>query len=371
MNQAVTRWFRGISGRARALNLGVALALLLTLVGCSAAENDTDGSESGNAGRETTQRTTVATVEETTPTTASAPQGTDEPEDDGDRARRGSSGNVPNGDPESQTQPEPAPQPEPQPEPEQPTGSGEQDSEQEGSGQAAGLASRGQVVTVSRVVDGDTVEVSPAVDGIQDVRLIGVDTPETYGGEEPLGPQASAFTTGALTGKRVALEFDEERVDPYGRALAYVWTSGNAMFNSQLLRRGLAQVATFPPNTEYVSQFESIQRQARAENRGIWSLTLGEQCQLADRGNGIGEGTPGCTGASQPAPQPTGEPAPQQQSPQQQAPAAPAPSGGGDLDCSDFATQREAQTTLDADPSDPNGLDGEGDGVPCESLPGG
>lgn len=364
MNQAVTRWFRGLSGRARALNLGVALALLLTLAGCSAAENDTGGSESGNAGRETTQRTTVATVQETTPApAASAPQGNSEPEDDGDRARRGSSGNVPNGDPESQTQPEPAPKPEPQPEPqlepEQPTGSGEQDSGQEESGQATGLASRGQVVTVSRVVDGDTIEVSPAVDGIQDVRLIGVDTPETYGGEEPLGPQASAFTTGALTGKRVALEFDEERIDPYGRVLAYAWTSGNAMFNSQLLRRGLAQVATFPPNTEYVSQFESIQRQARAENRGIWSLTLTQQCQLADRGNGLGEGIPGCTGASQPAPQPTGEPAP-----------APTPSGG-DLDCSDFATQREAQATLDADPSDPNGLDGEGDGVPCESLPGG
>ena len=43
--------------------------------------------------------------------------------------------------------------------------------------------------------------------------------------------------------------------------------------------------------------------------------------------------------------------------------------GGGDLDCADFATQEEAQAVLDADPSDPNGLDGEGDGVPCEDLP--
>lgn len=41
----------------------------------------------------------------------------------------------------------------------------------------------------------------------------------------------------------------------------------------------------------------------------------------------------------------------------------------GDLDCSDFATQQEAQQTLEADPSDPYGLDGEGDGVACESLP--
>jgi hypothetical protein len=32
---------------------------------------------------------------------------------------------------------------------------------------------------VSRVVDGDTVEISPAIDGVEEVRLIGVDTPET------------------------------------------------------------------------------------------------------------------------------------------------------------------------------------------------
>ena len=41
------------------------------------------------------------------------------------------------------------------------------------------LKDRGLVVTVSRVVDGDTVEVDPAVDGLTEVRLIGVDTPET------------------------------------------------------------------------------------------------------------------------------------------------------------------------------------------------
>lgn len=41
----------------------------------------------------------------------------------------------------------------------------------------------------------------------------------------------------------------------------------------------------------------------------------------------------------------------------------------GDLDCADFATLEEAQAVLDADPSDPNGLDGEGDGIPCEDLP--
>lgn len=41
-----------------------------------------------------------------------------------------------------------------------------------------------------------------------------------------------------------------------------------------------------------------------------------------------------------------------------------------DLDCKDFATQEQAQTALDSDSSDPNGLDGnDHDGIACESLP--
>jgi hypothetical protein len=43
----------------------------------------------------------------------------------------------------------------------------------------------------------------------------------------------------------------------------------------------------------------------------------------------------------------------------------------GDLNCADFATQAEAQAVLDADPSDPNNLDADNDGVACEDLPGG
>lgn len=36
-----------------------------------------------------------------------------------------------------------------------------------------------------------------------------------------------------------------------------------------------------------------------------------------------------------------------------------------DLDCSDFTSQQAAQVVYDADPSDPNDLDGDNDGVPC------
>ncbi len=41
------------------------------------------------------------------------------------------------------------------------------------------------------------------------------------------------------------------------------------------------------------------------------------------------------------------------------------PTAAQDLDCSDFASHEEAQAVYDADPSDPNDLDGDSDGIPC------
>ncbi len=50
-------------------------------------------------------------------------------------------------------------------------------------------------------------------------------------------------------------------------------------------------------------------------------------------------------------------------------PAEPAPQvTAEDLDCADFASQTEAQAVLDADSTDPNGLDADGDGIACEEL---
>jgi micrococcal nuclease len=134
------------------------------------------------------------------------------------------------------------------------------------------LKDRGLVVTVSRVVDGDTVEVTPAVDGLTEVRLIGVDTPETSHptyGEQPYGQEAKEFTASRLQEDWVTLEFDVERVEPYGRLLAYVRVAESRMFNEVLLKEGYAQVATFPSNVKYAERFLEAQRKAREKNRGL------------------------------------------------------------------------------------------------------
>lgn len=184
--------------------------------------------------------------------------------------------------------------------------------------------------TVTNVVDGDTVDISPAIDGIERVRLIGVDTPETREcpGGQPLSQEAKAFTTSELQGQEVGLEFDEDRTDQYDRLLAYAYEDGE-MFNEDLLEGGYAQVATFPPNTRYVERFEAAQEQARAAGLGIWGLSADQLAQLADRGNGIGGA--GCAPATPSPPPPPPPPAPAQPEPDvPSAPAIPAPSSGAD-----------------------------------------
>jgi hypothetical protein len=44
--------------------------------------------------------------------------------------------------------------------------------------------------------------------------------------------------------------------------------------------------------------------------------------------------------------------------------------GGRDLDCADFARQEDAQAVLERNASDPNGLDADNDGIACEELAG-
>ena len=131
------------------------------------------------------------------------------------------------------------------------------------SGQEAG-------VTIVRVTDGDTVNITPEVDGEDRVRVIGVDTPETdpERGPEPYGEEAARFTQRSLEDQNVTLEFDVEREDDYGRLLSYAYLPDGSMFNETLLREGYTQVATFPPNTRYLDRFEGAQRGAYEARRG-------------------------------------------------------------------------------------------------------
>ncbi|OLN23869.1 hypothetical protein BTO30_02705 [Domibacillus antri] len=126
---------------------------------------------------------------------------------------------------------------------------------------------------VLSVTDGDTIKVD--LNGKEEtVRLILVDTPETKHpqlGKQPLGEEASAFTTEQLNGKEVEIEPGIEERDRYGRLLAYVYV-GDKMFNKTLIEEGLARVTVYPPNTEYLEELEVAQAAAKEKGIGIWEV---------------------------------------------------------------------------------------------------
>jgi len=100
-------------------------------------------------------------------------------------------------------------------------------------------------------------------------RFIGVDTPEVYGETECYGEAASAFTRRKLEGERVKITYGEDPIDPYDRALVYVWRKGR-LFNATLVRKGFATVEIYEPNDRYEPRLRRLQRAAREAERGLW-----------------------------------------------------------------------------------------------------
>jgi micrococcal nuclease len=137
-----------------------------------------------------------------------------------------------------------------------------------GSGDGIPAATSARVV---RAIDGDTLEVEIG-DRREDVRLIGVDTPETVEPGTPVqcfGPRASAFAHRILDGRTVHIALGVERRDIYGRLLAYVRLGGRSV-NAMLLRRGLGRTLTIAPNDRYAPLFHRLELRAARAGRGLW-----------------------------------------------------------------------------------------------------
>ncbi len=191
--------------------------------------------------------------------------------------------------------------------------------------------------TVARVVevtDGDTLVLS----GIGPTRLIGVDTPEVFGGEECFGREASKFAGEVLRpGRRMSYRLGTDPRDRYGRALAYVWLGDGRLFNGLLVERGYAVSLTIAPNDELAARFRAAARRARARSKGLWSACGGDP----DRP---------LTGSARVQGR-----------------------RGPDRDCADFETSTAAQRYFNRAGGGPgrnvDDLDADGDGRVCESLP--
>ncbi|WP_237718908.1 thermonuclease family protein [Halogranum rubrum] len=212
---------------------------------------------------------------------------------------------------------------------------------------------------MTRVIDGDTMEVRFPNGETDTVRLLGVDTPETTlnrvspdefegisettAGRDHLynwGQKATQFAEDELEGKQVTIAVDEQadRRGYYGRLLVYIYVNGEN-FNKRLLTDGYARM--YDSSFSKRSTFRSAESTARRTSTGLWDF----------------EDT------STPTDAPASEDSDGSSS---DIPPLPA---DGDYDCSHFDTQDQAQQVLDDSSSDPHRLDGDDDGIACESLP--
>lgn len=130
--------------------------------------------------------------------------------------------------------------------------------------------------TVRSVTDGDTFA---CTDGRR-VRLLLLDAPEIN--QPPYGHEARKELARMLTlGSVVHLEYDLEKQDRYGRALAYVHLPDGRMANEEMVRAGYAVVSVYPPNVQYVERMRAAARAAQEARRGLWA-TPAFECQPAD-----------------------------------------------------------------------------------------
>jgi len=132
-----------------------------------------------------------------------------------------------------------------------------------------GKESVGEIAVVSRVIDGDTVELA---DGRR-VRYIGIDTPEAVDPRKPVecfAREAKEENRRFVEGKTVRLEKDISETDNYGRLLRYVYR-GEVLVNESLLRNGFAHASTYPPDVRYQDRLVAAEREARENKRGLWA----------------------------------------------------------------------------------------------------
>ena len=206
-----------------------------------------------------------------------------------------------------------------------------------------------QTATVIRVTDGDTIVV--AIEGVRArVRYIGIDTLEPDD-PDPMGRAMADAATAAnrrlVEGRSIILERDVSETDRFDRLLRNVWVGqgdgGLVLVGLELVRQGLAQLDTFPPDVKYVDLIRESQAAARSAEVGMWAPGEAEPVasptplRLVDPGS---TGRAGCDDSY---------------------PDVCIPRYPPDLDCGQI-TERDFTVRG----PDPHGFDREGNGLGCE-----
>lgn len=202
-----------------------------------------------------------------------------------------------------------------------------------GTGTGARTGARaGRTFLVTRIVDGDTIELGNG----ETVRLVGIDTPEV--GECGF-EAASANLSRLVLGKRVHLTLSDENRDGYGRLLRYV-DVGPMDAGLRLIKNGRA-IAAYDSRDGY--GYHPREPRYIAADRASKNL-----CRMAT-GN-----------QSTPKPSPKPQPFVDDRSDCASGYEPCIPPYPPDLDCADV------DGPIHVSGSDPHRLDADGDGIACE-----
>lgn len=206
----------------------------------------------------------------------------------------------------------------------------------------------GEDATVSRVIDGDTIQVAIG-DRRFTVRYIGIDAPESAvpgTAVQCFAREATSFNRALVQGQRVRLERDVNDVDRFNRLLRYVYLSDGRMVNEELARAGYAVAATYPPDVKHQERLGAAQQAAVADELGLWAA-----CPAA----------PAAAAQPTPAAPAAGLAAQPGASCDPSYPTLCIPVGAADLDCPDIPQRR-----FEVRAPDPHRFDGDKDGIGCE-----
>lgn len=218
---------------------------------------------------------------------------------------------------------------------------------------------------VVAVIDGDTIDVDLGEGNIQRVRYIGIDTPESVDPRQPIqcfSKEATAKNNELVANGIVGLEKDVSETDRYGRLLRYVYM-GDLFINQVLVSEGYASTVSYPPDIKYQEQFRQAEREARTQNRGLWSTC---NTVTPTKYNTVPSNTPSVQNNTNNSVTTNNV--------NTSSGTCKYSCTGSDRDCSDFSSHEEAQVFFNccgytAD-NDPMRLDavGVGDGIACENI---
>lgn len=112
---------------------------------------------------------------------------------------------------------------------------------------------------IARVIDGDTFKMA---DGTT-VRLIGIDAPEQ-------DEQSTRHLQELIEGKEITLQFERDRIDKYGRTLAFAILPDSADAGERMVADGFALAYLKYPCSK-TDRYLSVEGEARKAGRGVWA----------------------------------------------------------------------------------------------------